>query len=107
MIGLAQAGEQAMADRYTYLSMIGLFVAMVWGATDLLGHRPLKGLVLWTLSLMSLLALMVLSSIQVGYWRDSISLFEQTLRVTKDNHMAHNTWDLLATGAGCRGDRPV
>jgi Flp pilus assembly protein TadD len=89
VIGLVQVGEQAMADRYTYVPLIGLFIIIAWGATDLLGSRRYgkPALPLAAISLLSVL--MVCSFLQVKHWKNSLALFEHALRVTENNHLAH------------------
>ncbi len=87
MLGLAQAGTQALADRFTYLPMIGICIAVSWGLAALASRfrMPLParaavvGLLLGILSFLSLL--------QASRWKDSLTLFEHTLSVTKDNDM--------------------
>ena len=91
VIGLVQVGEQAMADRYTYVPLIGLFIVVVWGFADLgKGWRLRRRLVSVTAAVM-LLALMAGSWLQVGYWQDSIKLFKHALDVTSNNYVAHYT----------------
>jgi tetratricopeptide (TPR) repeat protein len=89
VIGLVQVGEQAMADRYTYVPLIGLFIVVVWGCADLVkGWRSRRWVVSVTAAVM-LLALMAGSWLQVGYWKDSIKLFKHALDVTSNNYVAH------------------
>lgn len=89
VIGLVQVGSQQMADRYTYLPLIGVFLAVTWGAADLVGRwripRPLAGV----LSGLLILACFNQTRTQVQYWRDSVTLFEHALRVTSKNYLAH------------------
>jgi tetratricopeptide (TPR) repeat protein len=90
VIGLVQVGEQALADRYTYVPLIGLFIVLAWGAGDLAGYRPLRRGALSAMAISALLACAVLTWKQVGVWHDSRSLWEHALRVTPDNHVARN-----------------
>jgi len=90
VIGLVQVGAQAMADRYTYVPLIGLFIVLTWGISDLLRRYRLKNFGVFTLAAAALILLMALSWKQVGYWKNSITLFEHTLAVTKNNYVAHN-----------------
>jgi Flp pilus assembly protein TadD len=87
VIGLVQVGQQSMADRYTYLPLIGLFIVIAWSV-------PAKPKVFHTVFVLgaglALLCLSVTSSIQIRYWRDGITLFEHALEVTTDNVLAHN-----------------
>jgi tetratricopeptide (TPR) repeat protein len=89
MIGLVQVGSQALADRYMYLPQIGLLIAVVWAANDLFAAlgivRARKAAVAGAV----IAACATLSFAQVRHWRDSISLFEHTLRVTSFNGIAH------------------
>lgn len=87
--GLLQTGSQFRADRYTYLPLVGIFVALVWWLTNRRTPLPVRrGALL--LCLPVLLTLAVLSRRQVAIWRDDISLFGHAATVTRDNWMAHN-----------------
>ncbi|MEK7794639.1 MAG: tetratricopeptide repeat protein, partial [Candidatus Hydrogenedentota bacterium] len=100
VIGLIQVGDQAIADRYTYIPLIGLFIAVVWGLHRLLsmpivqepalnkGELGSIGVRVFVIALLVLLT--VQARVQVGYWRDSITLFERCIEVTKTNGPAHN-----------------
>jgi len=89
VLGLIQVGFQAMADRYTYIPHIGLFIAIVWLASDLrVRFRvPVRATVVIVLALFTVLA--GVSFRQVGFWKDSRTLWERTLSVTRDNAIAH------------------
>lgn len=89
VIGLVQVGWQARADRYTYLSSIGLFVALAWGARAL-ATTPERRTALAAATGAALAACCLLTHAQVGYWRDSETLFLRTLAVTRENFLAHN-----------------
>jgi tetratricopeptide (TPR) repeat protein len=90
VIGLVQVGNQAMADRYTYLPQTGLAVMVVWCAAGLVAHRP--GTVPLAASAVGacLLILGLMSFRQIGFWRGSIRLWQRALDVTTDNYQAHN-----------------
>lgn len=90
VIGIVQIGVQSMADRYTYLPFIGLYLALVWGAGSLARTWPrqLQGAALVALAL-CLGACVFLSRQQVRLWKDTITLFEHTVAVTENNHVAH------------------
>lgn len=96
VLGLVQVGEQSMADRYTYLPMIGLAIAAAWTVAEL---RP-RSIVI-VVGSMVLLACGVLTHTQVGTWRNDRTLAEQALRVTRGNFKAHN---LLGLDDERRGD---
>ncbi len=86
VIGLVQVGTQAMADRYTYIPSIGVFVMFVWGIGEWSGswrHRPM---ILIPGAAVSLLACLALTHRQIGYWRDGETLFRRALTVAGDNY---------------------
>lgn len=89
VIGVLQVGLQSMADRYTYIPLIGLFVIVSWGAADLFDRLPrLKALT----PISACLIIVILAAatwVQVGYWHDSVSMFERAIDVTDGNFLAH------------------
>jgi tetratricopeptide (TPR) repeat protein len=85
VIGLVQVGKQQMADRYTYVPLIGLFLILVWGVGDVLARRPGGKAVAAVLTALALLACVVLSWRQAGTWRDTESLWTNALVVTTAN----------------------
>jgi len=89
VIGLIQVGDQAMADRYTYVPLTGLFIIITWALPELLGRWRYVRYALWTCGFGALAALGVLTHYQQGYWKDTITLCEHALEVTKDNYVAH------------------
>ena len=100
VIGLVQVGYQAMADRYTYIPLIGLFVMMVWGLADLFDH--------WEMGLAwrAVPVVLVLASLswathrQIGYWASGYDLWSHTLAVNPQNFIAEDNLgdSLLALG---------
>jgi len=98
VIGLVQAGAQARADRFTYIPMIGVSIAMVWGAAEALEAWPRIRL---ALAAVVCSACLVLTWLQVGYWRDSISLYQHAIDATTDNYVARFN---LASVLEARGD---
>ncbi len=91
VIGLVQVGEQAMADRYTYVPLIGLFIVVVWGFADLVkGWRSRRWVVSVSAAVM-VLALMAGSWLQVAHWKNSVRLFKHALDATSNNYVAHYT----------------
>jgi tetratricopeptide (TPR) repeat protein len=89
MIGLVQVGQQALADRYTYLPGIGFLILVVWAGSDL---RRVSGRSKWALvvGLVVLVGLLGISTRQqLQHWRNSETLFSHTLAVTRDNSVAH------------------
>jgi tetratricopeptide (TPR) repeat protein len=98
VIGLVQAGAQARADRFTYLPMIGVSIALVWGASEALEAWPRIRL---ALAVVVSVACLALTWLQVGYWRDNISLYQHAIDATTDNYVARFN---LAFVLEARGD---
>lgn len=88
VIGIVQVGYQAMADRYAYIPMIGIFIIAAWGGYDLLSRYSNRQGILLFLSLAAIFAFMAVSLNQVRHWRSSEAVFRRGLEVTKDNQMA-------------------
>jgi hypothetical protein len=84
VIGIVQVGDQAMADRYAYLPLIGLFGVVVWGAFDFFDQRRMRG-ERWGIAAIALAAISLLSLQQIGYWQNSTTLWSQALRITDGN----------------------
>jgi Tfp pilus assembly protein PilF len=85
VIGLIQVGAQARADRYTYIPMIGLAIALVWGVSEALRRWPR---IQMALAAALCLACLTLAWLQVQYWRDSVSLYLHAIDVTSGNYVA-------------------
>ena len=90
VMGLVQLGAQARADRYTYIPSIGLTMLMVWGAGEWLGRRQRGRPMAVTAATLVLVSLALSTWFQVGYWSDSLTLFEHARRVTGRNYFAYN-----------------
>ena len=101
VIGLVQVGSQAMADRYTYLPLVGVFIMAVWGVKDLLDGCRARRAIWGFVSGGVMVALVVLTQIQVSHWKDTSTLFGHALRSTERNFMAHY---ILAEGMAKAGD---
>ena len=91
MIGLVQVGEQELADRYAYISFIGLFVMAVWLVADWAKTKTRGVPARWLAvpAAACLLALGIFTYRQVGYWHDSESFWRRTVALTQDNYIAH------------------
>jgi tetratricopeptide (TPR) repeat protein len=89
MIGLVQVGSQAMADRYMYLPLVGLSIAVAWGIPELLPDWRWKRVGLALAAVAAVAGLAATAARQLHHWRDSEALFEHALQVTRDNHVAH------------------
>jgi tetratricopeptide (TPR) repeat protein len=87
VIGLVQVGEQAIADRYAYIPMIGVFVMVVWGAADLADRRQLSFRSRAKTAATVLGMLVLFSCDQLRYWRSAVDLWSHTVLVTKDNFL--------------------
>lgn len=90
VIGLVQVGPQAMADRYTYIPMTGLFIIISWGFSDLSTRWHYRKIFLALFAVIILSALTVFTFFQLGYWRNSVALFERAVSITENNCLAHN-----------------
>jgi tetratricopeptide (TPR) repeat protein len=90
VIGLVRIGNQAMADRYTYIPSIGLFIAIVFGLADLAHTWRIGRVFIATASAVTIVLLASLTTLQIGRWRDSETLFTYVLSVTSDNAVVQN-----------------
>ncbi len=99
VIGVVQVGGQAMADRYTYLPIIGLFIALAWGAHHLLGAWR-SGVPLRVAAAVATVVLCAATWRQLGFWSDHDKLFQHAIEVTPDNALAQAT---LAEGLRFEG----
>jgi protein O-mannosyl-transferase len=100
VIGLVQVGNQAIADRYTYLPVVGLLIALVWLATDLLPHVRHGTTAAAGLVVVLALALSWRTHQQIGFWRSSVDLWSHTLEVTTNNAVAENNLGVALMGLG-------
>jgi len=91
MIGLIQVGVQAMADRYAYLSFIGLFIMVCWGVADWSEQRHISPAWQAGVSIVVLLALTLVARAQLDRWGDNVTLWTHTLQVTGPNFIAENS----------------
>jgi Flp pilus assembly protein TadD len=91
-IGLVQAGLwPAMADRFVYVPLIGLFVMVAWGVPELLAEYRYQRIVLATSTTILLATFTVVTMLQVRHWQNSFTLFQQTVKVTANNYVAHDS----------------
>jgi len=90
VIGLVQVGGQALADRYTYVPLIGIFIVLAWGVPDLLARCRVPEIAVVPSLVLLIGVCTVCTWGQVGHWRSGLTLWEQTLRVTGDNPIARN-----------------
>jgi len=90
VIGIVQVGIQAMADRYSYIPSIGLFIMAAWGIPKIFKKWRHGKELLAASSALCLTGLLILTWIQVGYWRNSMTLYDHTLNVTENNYTIYN-----------------
>lgn len=92
MIGLVQVGDQAMANRYMYLSMLGLLIIIAMAGKDIIAKLPQLKTITAITAVAAILSLLILTQMQVRHWRNSITLFEYALSVTEDNAITENSY---------------
>ena len=97
VIGFVQVGEQAHADRYTYLPQIGLYIMIAWTVGDLLleSTSRVRRALVGVAAAIAIVCLGVRAFVQVSYWKNSETLWSHTLAVTSDNDVAHNNLGFL------------
>jgi tetratricopeptide (TPR) repeat protein len=89
VIGFVQVGSQTFADRYTYMPLTGLFIIIAWALPELLAGWRHRRIAMGAAAAAILSALTVCTWMQMGYWHNSIALFEHALKVTVNNGLAH------------------
>jgi len=100
VIGLVQVGTQALADRYTYVPLVGIFIMLSWGGYDLLGRSRSGALSLRATAVLLVMASMTATAIQSRYWRDGETLWKRALDVTYENYRAESAYGALLSEAG-------
>ena len=92
VIGIVQVGLQAMADRYAYVSLIGIFIIVAWGLPELMAKWRHRDKVLTILAGVWIPILMTMTWAQIGHWKNSITIFEHAISVTDKNYPTlHNS----------------
>jgi tetratricopeptide (TPR) repeat protein len=106
VIGLVQVGEQGMADRYTYVPLVGIFIALSWGANDLIrsltarGNRRDQPRIAMASGIAAVSILIGVTRFQVRFWNDGDTLFTRALAVTEGNDVAHEHLGTLRAQQG-------
>lgn len=100
VIGVVQIGAQAMADRYTYVPLIGIFVMLVWTIPAAVEQSRALRAATAAVAGAVLLGLSMLATMQVGYWRDGVALYTHAIAVTKNNWLAWNNLGMQRLNAG-------
>ena len=103
VLGLVKVGDAAMADRYTYLPSIGIFMAVAFGAQTLAGRWALPKIFLPAASVAILIALTLVTERQLQFWRDDESLFQHAVAVTANNADAEINYGVALENEGRRG----
>ena len=107
VIGLVQVGIQSMADRYTYIPLIGLFIMLVWGLGELAAARlpaDLRRSAPTAAAGLALAGCAVMTFRQVHYWQNTETLFRRAVQVTKDNYLAHNNLGFYYSAKGRKAE---
>ncbi len=89
VIGLVQVGRQAMADRYTYIPLIGLFIMISWGIPALAGSLRYRRTIVTAMALLVLMGSSVCTWVQLRYWKSDITLFTHAIHAVENNYVAH------------------
>ena len=100
VIGLIKIGDFSMADRYTYIPLIGLFIIIAWGIPEICANYRFKKNILSAAAIVTLVSFSIVTFSQVRYWSNSIALFKHTLRVTENNFFAHFVLGHTYSGQG-------
>lgn len=103
VIGLVQIGAQSMADRYTYVPLVGIFIAIAWAVPELLSgvwRLGIRRVVLVAVSGLIILALIPVTYKQVGTWRSPQSLYGHAIAVTENNAPAHMNYGCVFQNDG-------
>jgi len=100
VIGLIQLGGQSHADRYTYVPLIGIFTLVAWSACDLTKRWHYQAVVLSAAAAGIFLLCLAGTTVQIGYWKDSETLFRHALLVTENNDLAHNNLGVALAARG-------
>lgn len=90
MIGLVQVGRQALADRYAYLPLLGIFIMVCWAIADFSDEKHLPPAILPVGSCVVIAALALVAHRQIGYWADNITLWTHTIEITAPNYIAQD-----------------
>jgi Flp pilus assembly protein TadD len=100
VIGLVQIGSQALADRYTYVPLVGIFLILAWGGRDLARRWAMPARAMAALTTAAVAVYAAVAWRQVQYWRNSATLFSHAAQVTRDNCIAHNNLGIALAWEG-------
>ncbi|MGD0786298.1 MAG: tetratricopeptide repeat protein, partial [Sedimentisphaerales bacterium] len=91
VLGIIQVGNHAMADRYTYITLTGLFIIIAWLLPELLAKLPQRKIILGAAMVIVLTTLGIFAYRQTSYWKNSFTLFSHANQVTQNNYVAYNS----------------
>ena len=100
VIGLIQVGEQALADRYTYIPMIGLFIVVAWGGWEIAARWPERDFRLGSVAVLVVVLLAVGTRIQLQYWRTGRALLEHSLEAGGGSGVIHGNLGVILAEEG-------
>lgn len=100
VIGLIHIGQHSIADRYTYIPLIGIFLMLAWGVPQLCKKWRLPASVNGVLAIAALVAMIVVTSLQLRHWKNSYTIFSHAVAVTDGNWVAHNNLGLYVMNEG-------
>jgi hypothetical protein len=100
VIGIIKIGSHAMADRYTYMTFVGLYIVIAWGAPEIFKRFEVKQMAVGSTAVAVIVALMVTARIQTSNWANSIRLFTHAIEATDDNYLAHRNLGLALAYRG-------
>lgn len=107
MIGLIQVGAQAMADRYSYVPLLGVFTALVWAGAELIRDQPRRRFAAGAAAGCAVVACLLVTPGQVRAWHDSLTLYDHAIAVGEDNATVRFLRALALTAAGRPEDEIV
>ena len=100
VIGVIKVGVQSMADRYSYIPFIGLFVMAGWGGGELCTKVPKLRNMIGVTAVAAVLFYSIITWVQLGYWRDNMSLVSHSLEVTENNAFLHSSLAMIYGSEG-------
>jgi thioredoxin-like negative regulator of GroEL len=100
VIGLVQVGSQAMADRYTYVPLIGLFLMIAWGVPDLVGRWRLGKIATNVAGVIVIASMAKFTPVQISHWQNNTTLFSHAIDATEHNGLAHYNLAMIFAGEG-------
>jgi len=100
VIGIVRIGEHAMADRFVYIPLIGIYLAIAWGVPALFPGGRIRTAALPVLALAVLLGIVPVTRAQLAHWRDGKALYTHALRVTRGNSVMHNNLGVILLREG-------